>query len=127
MPSGELRLRVSDRMYSLRSGDCLTYRLRVPSAFETNREPGAKYPILMVYRMTPSGRELNDATALVELPALPRIMHDWVQDGASISFILPFSPAECGLCRRAPVKRLIHSLAPPLRARGQTPKFAARG
>ena len=48
----------------------------------------------MVQRMTPSSEELNDATALVELRALPWMMHDCVQDGASINFILPFSLAE---------------------------------
>ena len=84
-------------------------------------------PVLMVYKMTPSSGELNDATALVELPALPRMMHDWVQDDAIINFILPFSLAESERYRRKFVRRLNCSLAPRLRARGQTPKVAARG
>ena len=57
-------------------------------------------PVLMVYKMTPSSGQLNDATALVELPALPRMMHDWVQDEDIINFILPFSLAESERYRR---------------------------
>ena len=84
-------------------------------------------PVLMVYKMTPSSGQLNDATALVELPALPRIMHHWIHDEAVINFILPFSLAESERYRRKFVRRLNISLAPRLRARGQTPKVAARG
>ena len=43
---------------------------------------------------------MNDATALVELSALPRMMHDWVQEDAIINFILPFSLAEGERYRR---------------------------
>ena len=74
-------------------------------------------PVLMVYRMTPSRGELNNATALVVLPALPRMMHDWVQDDAIINFILPFSPAESERYRRKFVRRLNSPLAHRLRAR----------
>ena len=57
-------------------------------------------PVLMVYKMPPSSGQLHAATALVELPALPRMMHDWVQDEAIINFILPFSLAESERYRR---------------------------
>ena len=81
----------------------------------------------MVYKMIPSSGALNDATALAELSALPRMMHDWVQEDAIINFILPFSLAEGERYRRKFVRRLNSSLATRLRARGQTPKVAARG